>query len=277
MKSLLLMFSGIILTCTGMAQYYYNDILSNQKLNREYAALKATGYQKIMLESYEEDDSPSEGFFCEKKFNPDFSESKMLSKSLRTDESSLKTTYREGRIVQSVNETPFTVNTMRFDYRKGKMQTIQIETLDLRDSSIQNEVRTFRYDSLDRLTGLTRSKDGKNISSIRFVLDDHGNIIEEIPENESADRKYYYYYDDKNRLTDVVHYNQLAKKLLPDYMFLYDDNDRQIQMITVDENAKDYNIWRYSYTNDGLPEIQKCFSKNKKLLGTIQFEYFKNL
>lgn len=277
MKFFLPLFSCFFFSYGAMAQYYYNDILSNKKLNKEYEDLKSSGYNKIILESFEEDNSPSKGFFCEKKFNTDFSESMMLSRSLRTDESSLKTTYKDGRIVQSVNETPFTINTMRFTYQDGHLKTIQIETYDLRDSSVQKEERAFGYDTANRLTRLTRTKDGKVISSIKFIHDEHGNIVEEIPENEGADRKYYYYYDEKNRLTDVVHFNQLAQKLLPDYIFLYDEKSSLIQMITVDENAKDYNIWRYSYTREGLPEIQKCFSKNKKLLGTIQFEYSKSL
>ena len=81
------------------------------------------------------------------------------------------------------------------------------------------------------------------------------------------------YYDDKNRLTDVVHYNEIAKKLLPDYMFEYTTSNKPQQMISIDESGRNYFIWKYSYTEKKLPEIQKCFSKEKRLLGTIQYEY----
>lgn len=275
MKTLIILFFTVAITFSVSGQYYYNDIISNQKLNSEYAALKLAGFNKVVLESFEQDDSPSDGFFCEKKFNTDFSESVMISRSLMTDESSLQAFYKDGKIFKSVTQTPFTTNTMTYTYHGDKLSSVGIETFDDRDSTVQKEERVFLYDSAGLLTELNRLKNGVQISSVRFEYDEAGNVIEEIPVNGNADRKYYYYYDDQNRLTDVVHFNELAQKLLPDYMFVYDEKGLAVQMISVDENARDYNIWRYSYTNRGLPEIQKCFSKDKKLLGTIQFEYSK--
>ena len=69
---------------------------------------------------------------------------------------------------------------------------------------------------------MLRKKNNVLISTIHFVSDANGNIIEENVEgNSSTDKKYFYYYDDKNRLTDVVHFNEIAKRLLPNYMYEY--------------------------------------------------------
>ena len=71
----------------------------------------------------------------------------------------------------------------------------------------------------------------------------------------------------------MVHYDVIARRLLPDYMFEYDNSGEPGQMISVDETGRNYFIWRYAYDDKKLPEIQKCYSREKKLLGTIQFEY----
>jgi hypothetical protein len=120
---------------------------------------------------------------------------------------------------------------------------------------------------------MLRKKNNVLISTITFLSDEKGNIIEENASGNSNDKKYFYYYDDNNHLTDVVHYNVIAKRLLPDYMFEYSNDNNPKQMISVDESGRNYFIWRYAYDNRSLPEIQKCYSKEKRLLGTIQFEY----
>jgi hypothetical protein len=56
-------------------------------------------------------------------------------------------------------------------------------------------------------------------------------------------------------------------------MFEYNTKNLPRQMISIDESGRNYFIWKYSYTDTNLPEIQKCFSKEKRLLGTIEFEY----
>ena len=121
---------------------------------------------------------------------------------------------------------------------------------------------------------MIRKKNNEIISTINFIADDKGNIIEEDPSGKSDDKKYYYYYDDKHRLTDIVNYNLIAKRLLPDYMFEYNnDSSQPKQMISVDETGRNYFIWRYAYDDRKLPEIQKCYSKEKLLLGSIQYDY----
>ncbi len=259
---------------SAFSQYYYTDILTVRKLNMEYQTIKSDGYHTVRLESFEGDDTPSEGFSCVKKISQDYSGSEMLSKSNVTGESLLKATYKDGKIIQSVNETASTTSTTQYTYDANSQLTkISILTSSNTDSSTFSEDRIYTYDVSGIPSTLVRMRNGQQVSQIDFKKDETGNIIEETPESNSKDKKYYYYYDDQNRLTDVVHYNILAKKLLPDFMFAYNDTGQIRQMISVDESGRSYFVWRYSYTSSGLPEIQKCYSKEKKLLGTIQYEY----
>lgn len=264
-----------MLSSTASGQYYYNDIVANKRLNDEYVSLVNSGFKRIVLESFEDDNTPSEGFFCEKAFNSDFSVSKMISKSYITGESELETYYKNGKVSGTRNETPHATNTTSYQYEGDLLHSVKTKTIAEGDSSGFEEERIFTYDSSGSPVEMKRFRNGRQISVVRFLLDEHGNVIEENPVSGTSDRKYYYYYNDQNQLTDVVHFNTVAQKLLPDLMFLYNEKDLPSQMISVDESGRNYFIWRYSYTSQGLPEIQKCYSKEKRLLGTIQFEYLK--
>lgn len=270
----LLIMSTFFCVFSADAQYYYKDILSNVEQNKEFLILKNENMKTIKVESFDEKDQPSHGFFCEKRINKDFSESQMISKSNITEQSLLVSRYdKKGRVTETTTNTPTTTNTIDFDYDSdGFLSLISTKTIGDGDSTGITETHQYFYKS-GKPEKMLRKKNGVLISTITFVIDDKGNIIEEDATGTSSDKKYYYYYDDKNRLTDVVHYNVIAKRLLPDYMFEYGNDDKPVQKISVDETGRSYFIWRYSYDDKQLPEIQKCYSKEKDLLGTIQFDY----
>lgn len=256
------------------AQYYYNDIIGNRQENSEYTRFVASNAHKTSLQSFESDDLPSKGFFGEKVFNKDFSESTMTTRSNVTGESKVLADYDQGRIISSVTTTLSSSDTTRFTYDLlGKLIQIRNVSIGNGDSSRFTEVRTISYDSTGKPLKMSRVTNGVAQPDIDFVKDKDGNIIEEHA-TDGQFEKYFYYYDDQNRLTDVVHFNKRVHKLLPDYMFSYQDGTNLPgQMISVESSGANYLIWKYAYTDSGLPEIQKCYSKEKKLLGTIQYEY----
>lgn len=268
-------FTLIFFSFSVNAQYYYKDIISSIQLNKEFSILKNEQVKTIKLKSFEDNDEPSEGFFCEKKINKDYSQSEMISKSYITGQSLVVTDYNtEGLIVKSTNTTPTTTNTTQYEYDvNGRLTNIRTITSADNDSIEIIETHEYLYNEKGNPLKMSRKKNNLLVSTITFVSDEKGNIIEEAPTGISRDKKYYYYYDDKSRLTDVVNFNELAKRLLPDYMFEYGEQDEPIKMISIDESGRNYFIWRYGYTDKMLPEIQKCYSKEKRLLGTIEYGY----
>jgi hypothetical protein len=264
-----------VTTFSANSQYYYKDILNNIEQNKEFSILKSRKVKTIKITSFDENDQPSDGFFCEKKINKNFSQSEMLSKSNITGQSLLITDYDvNGKVIKTTTNTPTATNTIEFEYNtEGQLSLIRTKTIADGDSTGITETHEFFYQN-NRPVKMIRKKNNVPISTIAFIADDKGNIIEEDPSGKSNDKKYYYYYDDSSRLTDVVHYNIIAKRLLPDYMFEYSTNDNKPdQMISVDETGRNYFIWKYAYDDKQLTEIQKCYSKEKTLLGTIQFDY----
>jgi len=268
-------FPLILASFSTAAQYYYKDILTNQQVNKEFSILKNEQVKTIKIKSFEDNEEPSQGFFCEKKLNKNYTQSEMISKSYITGESLLVTDYNsDGLITKTTNTTPTTTSTTEYEYdTNGRLSEVRTITSGDYDSSRITESHFYSYDETGKPEKMLRKKNNILISTINFLKDDKGNIVEENATGNSNDKKYYYYYDDNNRLTDVVHFNQIARKLLPDYMFEYSNSDKPIQMISVDESGRNYFIWRYAYTANNLPEIQKCYSKEKRLLGTIQYEY----
>jgi YD repeat-containing protein len=214
-------------------------------------------------------------FFVKKKINKNYSQSEMISKSYITGQSLLVTDYNaDGLVIKTTNSTSTTNNITQYEY-DGKGRLTRLHTITSADAdSIQiTETHEYTYNDEGKPVKMLRKKNNQLLSTITFVTDDKGNIVEENVEGNSSDKKYFYYYDDKNHLTDVVHYNELAKRLLPDYMFEYNALDEPKQMISIDESGRNYFIWKYAYNDKKLPEIQKCYSKEKRLLGTIEYEY----
>lgn len=257
-------------------QYYYKDIWNNQQLVKEFNTLKNDKLKTIKIKSFEEDNQPSEGFFCEKKINNNYTQSQMISKSNVTGQSLLVSDYNaKGQPVKTTDDTPTTTSITNYEYdQNGQLKIIRFVTKGSNDSDAITETHEYFYDEKGRPLKMLRKKNNNLISTIHFVSDANGNIIEENVEGNSAtDKKYYYYYDDKNRLTDIVYYNERAKRLLPDYMYEYNALNQPTQMISTEEGGSNYFTWKYTYNDKNLRETEKCLSKERRLLGTIKYEY----
>lgn len=85
--------------------------------------------------------------------------------------------------------------------------------------------------------------------------------------------KYYFYYNDKKQLTDIVRFNSIANKLLPDYVYTYTDAGNLSEMMQVPRSGNNYVVWKYTYNDKGLKLTDNCYSKNKILLGTVAYVY----
>lgn len=278
-KNILLLFSHLSIFIfylnTAEAQYYYKDIMSTRQINKEFSILKNNNIKAIKVTSFDNHDKPSEGFLCEKNINKDYTQSEMISKSYITGQSLLVTDYdATGKIIKSVTSTPTVTNTVVYQYDStNHLSLIHTTTKGDRNNVQITESHEYFYTTAGTPVKMLRKKNNILIATIHFKSDEDGNIIEENATGKSTDKKYYYYYDDSNRLTDVVHYNPVAKRLLPDYMLEYTSTEKPSKITSIDESGRNYYIWRYAYGDNKLPEIEKCYSKERKLLGTIQYEY----
>jgi hypothetical protein len=259
----------------ALAQYFYKDIWNPQQLTKEMSILKNEKIRTISVKSFEDNGEPSDGFFCEKKIEKDYSLSETVTRSLVTSQSLLATHFNsKGLIIQTTDSTESSISQTEYFYNDdGKMIAVKTFTKADDDAGGIDETHNYTYNSGGILEKMTREKNNAETSAVNFKVDEKGNVIEEEERFKNGSiKKYFYYYDDKNRLTDIVHYNDRAKRLLPDYMYEYNSVGQIKQMISI-EDGSGYYIWKYTYNDKGLRETEKGLSKERKLLGSIQYVY----
>lgn len=270
-------FCVLAFTVTGIAanaQYYYKDIISNKQLMAEMALLKEQKLHTISLKSFEDDGSPSEGFFCEKRINKKYTSVETRTKSYVTPASELVSVFDEkGLLLQSADSSDIASTNSYYSYLdNGAIKSI-VTVNRSSDDDFHNEIREehlYEYNTKGNPVKMIRVKNYTDSTTILFSEDENGNVA--IEKNTKTGDSYYYYYDSKKRLTDVVRLNPDTQKMLPDYMFEYNNAGQIAQMTTTEEGGSYYFVWRYTYEN-GLRVKEKCFSKERRLMGTIEYEY----
>jgi antitoxin component YwqK of YwqJK toxin-antitoxin module len=276
MNKLILAF--LLLSCINSpAQYYYKDIIGTAELNRQMQTYTANNIQKIT----------ATGIKPEGGVAPDFSE----LQEVNTKTGSLKITTRrnnyvsilhhtfneKGQVIKSV-DSAFNVKSISvYTYdASGNITSINNSATDADSTAdfTQTEVHQFFYKD-GKLEKMWRIINKNDSLEVKFAIDESGNVIEErnYKKGIAAD-PIYYYYDDRNRLTDIVRFNYKANRLLPDFLFEYDEQDRVIQKITpVSNQNRGYLLWRYLFNEKGLKTKEALFDKEKQLQGRIDYSY----
>jgi hypothetical protein len=291
MKRLFLLFALPLALLQGAAaQFYYKDIVLNRQLMAELAVLKEQKIHTIRVKSFDREDEPSEGFFCEKKLKRDYSQFETVTRSYATPASVLTSYFNEkGLLVQSVDSTEISVGFTNYTYdNKDNLIAIGSGSRSADDdySVDAAEIHLYYYNDNNQPVKLIKVKNNKDSVVIHLILDEKGNVAEE--KNTRTGQSYYYYYDAKNRLIDVVYFNSSLRKLLPVYMFEYNQLGQPTQMITGEEGSIFYYTWKYTYEN-GLKIREKCYYNKKgdplikdpgnglggprNLQGIIEYEY----
>ena len=260
----------------GISQYHYLDIVSNLQLSSEMKQFKEQKIRDIQVHSFESNGDPSKGFFCKKKISKDYRKIETYTKSAISEKSILISRFNtEGQLIASNDSSAISSSSNFYQYdSKGHLTKVVNISASMDDdfTSKMNEEHLYFYDAKGRCLKMLRIKNQLDTATVLFTFDEKGNIIDE-NDLEKNGKHYYYYYDSKNRLTDVVKYNSLRDKLLPDLLFEYNSASQVTQMITTEEGiSNNYYIWKKIY-NDGLRIIEKCFSKENELLGYFEFEY----
>lgn len=258
------------------AQYYYKDILGTKESNQLFNKYQTLKVRSVAINSFEEDGTKSENFICEQVFTPSNRSLKTNTKSGVTNESVLISYYDDnGMLTQTVDSSTNIVSKSFYVYNDDKslrsLKNISTETTKQFSEFSEHH---WVYDTNGRPQKMIRTTNVIDTMLVEFIQDDSSNIAEE--RSYKKGKLYstvYYYYDIKNRLTDIVRYNQKAKKLLPDYMFEYSESNQLIQKITVPANNSNYQIWRYQYSTNGLRIKEALYDKNKKLTGKIEYQY----
>jgi len=273
-KVLLFSFLCAGFSSATFAQFYYKDILSNNELVSTMARYKENKVRTVVIKSFEDDGSPSDGFFCERRISRDYKKSELQTRSNISASSVFVSIFNnEGKLLNTTDSSEISVTKNIYSYdSKNRIRSI-LSSVRSQDDDFTNailEEHIYEYNDRDQPTKMVRVKNSHDSTVILFANDDRNNVaIEKDTKNGS---KYYYYYDAKNRLTDIVQANDFRTNLHPDYIFEYNSSNQISQMTATEEGGNDYYVWKYTYDN-GLRIREKCFTKERKLMGSVEYEY----
>ncbi len=256
----------------SFAQYYYKDIIGGRETADLVKTYQANKVQKVVLNSYDANNTQNTDFYVEQQLTN--STMRTITRSNVTNESVL-TSYLEGsNVVKTVDSSDAVVSTTSYT-NNSKGQLISTVSFSSDSSNTANESEQHIWEYANGIP--SRMLRIKNVGDTTFVLfktDDKGNVIEEQETHKGVKTEpVYYYYDANNRITDIVRFNKRANRLLPEYMFEYSPTNQVVQQITVPANNSEYLIWRYQYNDKGLKVKEAVYDKQKKLNGSITYEY----
>ena len=276
MKNLLTPFFTFLVFFAN-SQFYYNDILSTEELN-----LRMKNYRDNKINSVNATAFSSEGVK-----NTDFIELQEIKENGRllkisSFSENIKTTvlYRFDDNGRLINQTDSAANGAKsvFDFKydnAGKLMSVLNKVSDPDNGVRVTEDHYWLYNSSGKPEKMWKIVNKKDSTLYLFSLDERNNVADEIETRNKIRRdSVLYYYDAQNRLSDIVRYNKKAGRLLPDFMFEYDDKNRVVQKIsTVTDVRIAYIIWRYQFDERGLKVKEALFNRYKQQTGRIEYRY----
>jgi hypothetical protein len=227
--------------------------------------------------SYEGNGERIEDFSGSQTIGDNFTTTKTVFQTLTSGLSELTAYFNgAGQLIKSVDTTEGSGSVSEYAYNdKGQiMKIVNVSTS--AGAHKENEEHLWYYDADGRPQKMLRIKNGNDTLFVSFVLDENGNVAEENSfRKKTAQPSFYYYYDDKKRLTDIVAYSRKAQRLLPVYVFEYNDDGKIKTMLVVPEGSDDYQKWYYEYNEAGLKMKETAYNKRKQVLGRVDYEYRK--
>jgi len=278
MKFLFVAF-GVFASLFAKSQYYFTDIIAHQQSEKQYQALIAQQVKKVKATSYDGNGEVSEGINIVQTIKDNGN--KIITKTSLPNKTAnlLENEYEKGRLVKSVSsdiQLQTTISTItRYTYNQaGLLIGITTASTDTSvASSFLGELHIWEYNEARKPIKMLKIINSKDTLEVVFTTDEKGNIAEEkwmkkgvVTEN------FYYYYDNANQITDVVRYNSILKKLMPDFIYEY-SNGIVTKMTQTIKGGRDYYIWKYAYNEKGLKESETCFNKQRQFLGKMGYGY----
>lgn len=268
----------LVITMTGgykvNAQYYYADIISNKQVMAEMAMLKEKKIRAVIVTSLEDNGMESEGFICRKKINKDFNEVEIYTATNESYPNTFISYFdKSGLLQKTIDSSEAGVTTSLYKYdSEGRLismsTTKHFATED--DAGVVTEQHIYQYNAAGIPDQMLLVKNNRDTVLYAFEADEYGNII--IEKNEKTAEVYYYYYNSTRQLTEIVHRYSYQKNLFTESAFEYNNLGQIIKMVSSEKEGAYYFTWRYNY-EDGLRKTERCFSKEGRLMGSVEYAY----
>jgi len=259
---------------TAKAQYYYKDIVVTGQISANYRVLRDNKVTRVTLTPSALDPSQN-AVTLQQTVYPSQKLVVTYTKVPDATESWLKSYYdTKGLLVKTVDSSADVVTSSLYEYDAASRVTgIRSNSVPVNDPA-ETELHQWNYNSNGQPVQMIKIKNNTDTTVVSFIPDDQNNTGEEkAVHKKNSPGSIYYYYDAQHRLTDVAKFNARANRILPEYIFEYNDAVQLSQMIVVPEGSADYQTWKYSYNQQGLKEKDECYSKQKQMVASIEYKY----
>jgi hypothetical protein len=275
LKYCIAIFSFLVAVAGLQAQYYYKDIVTTAQINKTYQLLKVNKVAKVSFGTFIQNQPVQDGIQLEQTVNTAQNTLTTYTNTGAAGESWLISYYTDnGLLKKSIDSTKETTTSTLYSYDADKRLVQISSTATAKDNSMVTEVHRWVYNTAGQPEKMIKIKNDNDTTFVSFIQDEKNNVGEErAARNKNSLGITYYYYDAGNRLTDVARYHKNADRILPDYMFEYNDAGQLTQMIVVPDGSSDYQTWRYTYNEQGLKLQEACYNKQKQMAGKIEYNY----
>jgi hypothetical protein len=272
----LLVFCSLFFINSLLGQYYLNDIIGLRTSQEKYQLMRKNKIKKITANSIEADGSSTKGFILIQELQTD---GKKMVTSIANATSPLEkiTNFYELSKLKRTIVNRSTIET-KTDYgydEKGLLNRIISTTVDSIQKNPISETHIWQYHPNGVPAQMMKWGDGIDTVTVNFVTDSSGMIIEEYWLKKGKKIETYYYYYTKNQLTDVVRFNIKANRLIPDFVYEYNQENQLTNMVQVSFNGSAVVHWTYTYHANGLRETETARDKAKNIIAKITYSFEK--
>ena len=281
MKVVLFAFGLFVAITSAKSQYYFTDIVSHRQSDYQYKQLIAAKVTHMQAVSYGKDSTTVSTTFTLEQDIIDGGK-KVITKTTLANSGTtiIENNYRNDQLIISLNSIVQPLSTVvtktAYTYSdQGEILSIVSNSLDtIASVSGFSERHIWQYNDKNKPTKMLNIKNNSDTLTVLFTYDEKGNVAEEkwFRKGQTIE-KYYYYYDNDGLLTDVVRFNDRVRKLLPDFVYEYDDNANIIKMTQTIKGGTDYFIWKYTYNDKNLKATESCYTRKNELQGKVVYEY----
>ena len=257
------------------AQYYFQHLVAAERSAKQYNLLRQNKVRQVKATLTAPDGEADPNFLLEQRLDAASNTLVTQTGSDFTGRSVMVSTHNtQGQVLQVLDSSSSIVNRSAYTYNaQGQLQQLRTQSADSMQQYMTDELFLLEYDKKGFPSGMLRIRNNTDTTRVIFLASENGQPGEEHWwRNNRRIETWYYYYDDKGRLTDVARFNARANRILPDYMFEYDAQDRVVQQTTI-QGAGSYRIWQYQYDARGLKTAELVFNKNRQQEGRINYQY----
>jgi YD repeat-containing protein len=268
-----------IVTQASEAQYYYKDLVVNRENGARWQGYRDNHVKVVTLNSIEADGRPTEGFVGDQQVTADYLHITTHTRTPGTGDSWIIADYSpQGRLIKNTDTSDTFQNSSEYRYDdKGRIVAIIDTSLETDNHFKEVEQHLWSYDPAhpELPLSMLKIKNANDTTIVQFVRDAKGHIAEEHASHRGvALPTIFYYYDADNHLTDIVRYNERARRLLPIELLEYGEGGRVSSALIVPEEGNSfYQKWYYVYDEKGLKVKDFCYNKEKELLGSVEYQY----